>query len=74
MSELELKLNLESINLSQWLDLNQLILNIKDVVFGTCQRLASQNSDTINLNVHGQSIKSTSVFKYLGVVLDSTVL
>ena len=41
------------------------------MVFGTWQRLASQNSDTIDLNIHGQPIKSTNAFKCLGVVLDS---
>ena len=42
------------------------------MVFGRRQGLASQNSDTFdpNINVHGQSIKSTNAFKYLGVVSD----
>ena len=37
------------------------------MVFGRRQGLASQNSDTFDPNVHGQSIKSTNAFKYLGV-------
>ena len=71
-----MNLNLELVNLSRWLNLNKLILNVKKtecMVFGTRQRLASQNSDTIDLNIHGQPIKSTNAFKYLGVVLDSTL-
>ena len=43
------------------------------MVLGTRQLLASQNSDTIDLNIHGPPIKSTNAFKYLGVVLDSTL-
>ena len=76
LSELKLSLNLELVNLSRCLNLNKLILNVKKtecMVFGTGQRLASQNSDTIDLNIHGQPIKSTNAFKYLGVVLDSTL-
>ena len=76
LSKLELKMNLGLINLSRWLDFKNLILNIEKTeceVFGTRQRLASQNSDTIELNVHGQSIKRADTFNYQGVVLNSTL-
>ena len=42
ISEIELQLNLELINLSEWLSTNKLILNLKKaefMVFGTHQRL-----------------------------------
>ena len=64
LSELELNLNLELVNLSRWLNLNKLILNVKKtecMVFGTRQRLASQNSDTIDLNIHGPPITPFAV-------------
>ena len=40
------------------------------MVFGRRQGLASQNSNTFDPNVHGQSIKRTNAFKYLGVISD----
>ena len=46
ISEIELQLNLELINLSEWLSTNKLILNLKKtefMVFGTHQRLCRQD-------------------------------
>ena len=48
ISEIELQLNLELINLSEWLSTNKLILNLKKtefMVFGTHQRLCRQDID-----------------------------
>ena len=48
ISEIELKLNLELINLSEWLSTSKLILNLKKtefMVFGTHQRLCYQDID-----------------------------
>ena len=46
ISEIELQLNLELINMSEWLSTNKLILNLKKtefMVFGTHQRLCRQD-------------------------------
>ena len=48
ISEIELRLNLELIDLSEWLSTNKLILNLKKtefMVFGTHQRLCRQDID-----------------------------
>ena len=43
------------------------------MIFGTRQRLMRQNSDEFRLEIDGNSIKRIETFKYLGVVLDSTL-
>ena len=48
ISEIELQLNVEMINLSEWPSTNKLILNLKKtefMVFGTHQRLCRQHID-----------------------------
>ena len=68
-SDIELKLNLDLANLSQWLHYNKLVLNMKKtefMMFGTRQRLARQKCDVTDINLNGQSIKHTDTFKYLG--------
>ena len=75
-SDIELKLNLDLANLSQWLHYNKLVLNMKKtefMTFGTRQRLARQKCDETDISLNGQSIKHTDTFKYLGVVLDDTL-
>ena len=74
--DIELKLNLDLVNLSQWLHHNKLVLNMKKtefMTFGTRQRLAKQKCDETDISLNGQSIKHTDTFKYLGVVLDDTL-
>ena len=75
-SEIELKLNLDLANLSQWLHYNKLVLNTKKTEFmmlGTRQRLARQKCDKTGISLNGQSIEHTDTFEYLGVVLDDNL-
>ena len=75
-SDIELKLNLDLANLSQWLHYNKLVLNMKKtefITFGTHQPLARQKCDGTDISLNGQPIKYTDTFKYLGVVLDDTL-
>ena len=58
-SDIELKLNLDLANLSQWFHYNKLVLNMKKtefMTFGTCQRLARQKCDKTDISLNGQSI------------------
>ena len=74
--DIELKLNLDLVNLSQWLHQNKLVLNMKKtefMMFGTCKRLVRQKCDETDISLNGQAIKHTDTFKYLGVVLDDTL-
>ena len=76
ISEIELQLNLELINLSEWLSTNKLILNLKKtefMVFGTHQRLCRQDIDGAHITLGGKSVKHCDAFKYLGVVLDNSI-
>ena len=60
-SDIELKLNLDLVNLSQWLHHNKLVLNMKKtefVTFGTRQKC-----DETDISLNGQSIKHTDTFK-----------
>ena len=43
------------------------------MIFDTRQQLMRQNSNEFSLEIDGNSIKRTETFKYLGVVLDSTL-
>ena len=74
ISEIELQLNSEVINLSEWLSTNNLILSLKKTeftVFGILQR--RQNIDGAHIMLGGESVKHCDAFKYLGVVLDSSL-
>ena len=74
--DIELKLNLDLADLSQWLHYNALVLNMKKtefITFGTHQRPARQKCDETDISLNGQPIKYTDTFKYLGVVLDDTL-
>ena len=51
-------------------------LNLKKtefMVFGTQQRLCRQAIDGIDLTLGGESVKCCDTFKYLGVILDSSL-
>ena len=74
ISEIELQLNSEVINLSEWLSTNNLILSLKkteSTVFGILQR--RQDIDGAHIMLGGESVKHCDAFKYLGVVLDSSL-
>ena len=61
-SEIELKLNLDLANLSQWLHYNKLVLNMKKTEFmmlGTRQRLARQKCDETDISLNGPCPLST---------------
>lgn len=76
MMEIEIQLNMELNNLSEWLTGNKLILNLKKtefIVFGTYQRLCRQNIDGADITLGGESVKHCDAFKYLGVILDSSL-
>ena len=52
-SDIELKLNLDQANLSQWLHYNKLVLSMKEtefMTFGTRQRLARQKCDETEMD------------------------
>ena len=42
-------------------------------MFGTHQRLCRQNIDGAHITLAGESVKHCDAFKYLGVVLDSSL-
>ena len=76
ISEIELQLNMEPINLSEWRSANKLILNLKKtefVIFGTHPRLCRQDIDGADITLGGESVKHCDAFKYLGVVLDNSL-
>ena len=76
MMEIEIQLNMELNNLSEWLSGNKLILNLKKtefMVFGTHQRLRRQNTDEADITLGGESVKHCDSFKYLGVILDPSL-
>ena len=77
ISEIELQLNMEPIYLSEWRSTNKLIWNLKKtefVAFRTQQRLCRQDIDGADITLGGESVKHCDAFKYLGVVLDNSLL
>ena len=44
------------------------------MVFGTHQRLYHQDIDGADITLRGESVKHCDAFKYLGVVLDNSLL
>ena len=76
LMEVELKLNMELTSLSEWHCGNKLLLNLKKtefMVFGTQQRLCRQAIDGIDITLGGESVRCCDAFKYLGVILDSSL-
>ena len=76
LMEVELKLNMELTSLSEWLCGNKLLLNLNKtefMVFGTQQRLHRQGIEGIDIALGGESVKHCDAFKYLGVILDSSL-
>ena len=76
LMEVELKLNMELTSLSEWLCGNKFLLNLKKtefMVFGTKQRLCRQAIDGIDITLGGESVRCCDAFKYLGVILDSSL-
>ena len=76
ISEIELQLNLELINLSEWLSTNKLILNLKRtefMVFGNDQRLCRQDINGAHITLGGEFMKHCDASKFLGVVLDNSL-
>ena len=64
-------------NLCDWFKDNELIINIKKdknetMLFGTPKRINGQDKD-LNISVNGSNINNVSIYKYLGVHLDSTL-
>ena len=62
-------------SLADWLELNDLIINLKKgktecTLFGTCQRVKNQSLD---VKYRHHSILFTDTYKYLGVQLDQTL-
>ena len=64
-------------NVSHWLKENKLFLNLKKtecLLFGTRQRLKiSGAAEDFSVTVDGTLIKFSTVFKYLGVMLDNNL-
>ena len=76
LMEGELKLNMELTRLSEWLCGNKLLLNLKKtelMIFGMQQRLCHQGIKGIDIALEGESVKHCDAFKYLGVILDSSL-
>ena len=76
LMKIELKLNMELTSLSEWLCGNKFLLNLKKtefMVFGTQQRLGRQAIDGIDITLGRESVRCCDAFKYLGVILDSSL-
>ena len=73
-SHIEDTLNAEMQNVSYWFKANKLTLNTKKtkvMTFGTPQRL--KKVPPLNIHCDGDIIEQVSTFKYLGVLLDSSL-
>ena len=67
---------MELTSLSEWFCGNKLFLNLKKtefMIFGAQQRLCRQGIEGINIALKGESVKYCDAFKYLGVILDSSL-
>ena len=63
--------------MSEWLSTNKLILNLKKtefMVFGSHQRLCRQDINGAHITLGGESVIHCDAFKYIGVVLDNSLL
>ena len=67
-SEVEKFLNTDLQNISQWIEDNNLKMNIKKTQFISLTN--SKKTGKINIQLKGESIKETDSIKYLGVTVD----
>ena len=63
--------------IADWLDQNALIINLnkgktESLLFGTSQRIAKQ-SESFNVMYRGSNISNTTLYKYLGIEVDSSL-
>ena len=74
ISEIEMQLSLDLANVSHWLKESKLFLNLKKtecLLFGTRKRLKISGTADFSVTLDGTPIKFSTVFKYLGVMLDN---
>ncbi|CAB4019684.1 Hypothetical predicted protein [Paramuricea clavata] len=72
--EIQRSINSDIERVSQWLDSNKLIVNLKKgktefVLYGTPQKLARQQDCSIMMN--GTSINQVKEYEYLGIIMDN---
>ena len=70
----------EDINvLADWLEGNQLVINLKkdkteSMVFGTAKRLSKEENLSLSIAIGTRVINCTRSYKYLGVLLDQSLI
>ena len=74
---IESRLSVDMERIMNWCVHNELVLNLKKgkteaMTFGTSKRLSLQ-PDTLNVTFGYQTVQYTTSYKYLGVVIDSTL-
>ena len=77
VSEIERKLNIDLVSVSNFFMQNELVINLKiskteSMLFGTARRL-SKNSQILELLYRFTPINYTTTYKYLGTVVDQTL-
>ncbi|CAB3993262.1 RNA-directed DNA polymerase from mobile element jockey [Paramuricea clavata] len=58
---------------AQWLQRNQLVINLKVYCFDTARRLAKEGNLSLCIQIGSDVIRSTTSYVYLGVKLDPTL-
>ena len=78
VGEIEKLLNEDFHNVCQWLEENELIINLKKgktefMVFGTNKRLSYLNDPPIKIQYNKTTINFTTSYKYLGLYINNTL-
>ena len=77
ITEIEQQLSHDVMHLADWLEENELIVNLKKgksevMLFGTSQKLSKLN-DSLEIKYRDNNINVTMEYKYLGIQIDSTL-
>ena len=74
VKEIELRINEDLVNITEWFNSNMLTLNVKKsnfLLIGSSRRLKS--CQQIKLVVQGKQIKQSNTTKYLGVIINENM-
>ena len=70
MSSLEEIINKELVNVTNWMEINKLSINIDKTFYMIINKNISKQSQPINIRINNKNIQRVDKVKYLGVILD----
>ena len=79
LSDIEAMLAEDVASLANWLEINQLVINLKkskteSMVFGTAKHLSKEENMSLSIPIGTKVINYTTSYNYLGVLFDQSLI